>query len=57
MCGAGANQRGDKTFSRKDVIEALGFPPRTVEACIKKLRDLNKISKVGEGRATRYTIK
>jgi Fic family protein len=52
-----ANQRGDKTFSRKEAIDALGFPPRTVEACIKKLLDLKKISKVGEGRATRYSVK
>lgn len=52
-----ANQRGDKTFSRKEAIDALGYPPRTVEACIKKLLDLKKISKVGEGRATRYRVK
>ena len=51
------NQRPEKTFSRKDAINALGFPPRTIEACIKKLLDLKKITKVGEGRATRYMIK
>ena len=50
------NQRPEKTFSRKDAINALGFPPRTIEACIKKLLDLKKITKVGEGRATRYMI-
>jgi Fic family protein len=52
-----ANQRGDKTFSRKEAIDALGFPARTVESCIKKLLDLKKIRKVGEGRATRYRVK
>jgi Fic family protein len=51
-----AHQRGARTFSRKEAIEALGYPPRTVEACIKKLCDLKKITKVGEGRATRYQI-
>ena len=50
-------ERGEKTFSRKEAIDALGFPPRTVEACIKKLLDLKRITKVGEGRATRYRIK
>ena len=51
------NQRPEKTFSRKEAINALGFPPRTIEACVKKLLDLKKITKVGEGRATRYMIK
>ena len=52
-----ANQLPDKTFSRKEAIEALGFPPRTVEASIKKLLDMKKLRKFGQGRATRYTIK
>lgn len=51
------NQQPDKIFTRKEAIDALGFPPRTVEACIKKLLDLKKISKLGEGRATRYKLK
>jgi Fic family protein len=51
-----ANQRGERTFSRKEAIDALGYPPRTVEACIKKLFDLKKITKVGIGRATRYSV-
>jgi Fic family protein len=50
------NQQSEKTFSRKEAIEGLGFPPRTVESCIKKLLDLRKISKLGEGRATRYRL-
>ncbi len=50
------NQLGERTFSRKEVIDELGYPPRTVEACIKKLLDLKKITKMGEGRATRYRM-
>lgn len=50
------NQRSEKTFSRKDAIQAINFPPRTIEACIKKLLDLKKITKLGEGRATRYRL-
>jgi Fic family protein len=44
-------------FARKDAIEALGFPPRTVEACIKKLLDLGRLVRIGQGRATRYRRK
>lgn len=50
------SERPEKTFSRKEAIEALGFPPRTIESCIKKLMDLKKITKLGEGRATRYRL-
>jgi Fic family protein len=46
--------RSEPEFSRKDVIDALGFPARTAEAAIKKLLDLKKLERVGEGRATRY---
>ncbi len=46
-----------KEFSRKDAIEALGFPPRTVESIIKKLFDLKKLEKMGEGRGIRYRVK
>ena len=41
-------------FSRKDVVAALGFPDRTVESIIKKLLDLNRLERIGQGRATRY---
>ena len=51
-----ANQLPDKAFSRKDAIDALGFPPRTVEASIKKLLDMKKLQKLGKGRATRYRV-
>ncbi|MGH1406663.1 MAG: Fic family protein [Rhodomicrobiaceae bacterium] len=46
----------EPTFSRKDAIEALGFPPRTVEAIIKKLLELKRLERIGEGRGTRYRI-
>lgn len=45
-----------KEFSRKDAIEATGFPPRTVEAIIKKLFDLKKLDRIGEGRGIRYRV-
>lgn len=41
-------------FSRKDAIDALGFPPRTVEAIIKKLVGLKRLERIGQGRGTRY---
>ncbi len=46
-----------KIFGRKDAIEALGFPARTVESIIKKLLDLKRLEKLGEGKATRYKVK
>lgn len=46
--------RNELAFSRKDAIEALGFPPRTVEAIIKKLTQMKRLERIGEGRATRY---
>ena len=45
-----------KEFSRKDAIEATGFPPRTIEAIIKKLFDLKKLDRIGEGRGIRYRL-
>lgn len=41
-------------FSRKDAVAALGFPPRTVEAIIKRLTELKLLTKLGQGKATRY---
>lgn len=41
-------------FSRKDVIDALGMPPRTVEESIKRLVEYKKLEKLCQGRATRY---
>jgi Fic family protein len=43
-------------FTRKDAIEALGFPARTVESIIKKLVDLKRIEPLGQGKATRYRL-
>lgn len=48
--------RNEPTFSRKDAIEALAFPPRTVEAIIKKLLELKRLERIGEGRGTRYRV-
>lgn len=45
-----------KKFARKDAIEALEFPARTVEAIIKKLLGVKKLIKIGEGRGVRYKI-
>jgi hypothetical protein len=50
-----ANERALE-FSRKDAIEALGFPGRTVESIIKKLVDLKRLSRLGQGKATRYKL-
>ncbi len=49
-----AKQQGE--FSRKSAIEALGFPPRTVEEITKKLREMKKLERLGQGRATRYRV-
>jgi Fic family protein len=51
-----AQARNEPTFSRKDAIEALEFPPRTVEAIIKKLTELKRLKRIGEGRSTRYRV-
>jgi Fic family protein len=50
-----ANERKSE-FSRKDAIEALRFPPRTVESIIKKLVVLNRLDMLGQGKATRYKL-
>jgi Uncharacterized conserved protein len=49
-------EQGNVEFSRKTVIEALNFPERTAEASIKKLLNLKRIKRIGQGKATRYTI-
>ncbi len=46
----------ERQFSRKDAINALGFPPRTVESIIKKLLNMKKLERIGEGRAVRYRV-
>jgi Fic family protein len=51
-----AQTRNAPEFSRKDAVEALHFPPRTVEAIIKRLLELKKLERIGAGRGTRYRI-
>lgn len=51
-----ARQNKDTYFSRKDAVEALEFPERTVESIIKKLVSLKKLQRVGQGKATRYKV-
>jgi Fic family protein len=41
-------------FSRKNVIAATNIPAITIESIIKKFLNMNKITKLGQGRATRY---
>ncbi len=43
-------------FSRKEAVKALGFPERTVESIIKKLLDLKRIERLGQGKTTRYRL-
>ena len=49
--------RTEPTFGRKDAVDALGFPARTVESIIKKLVALKRLERIGEGRSTRYKVK
>lgn len=44
------------TFSRKDAVTELGFPERTVESIIKKLVDLKRLKKAGQGRGSHYSV-
>jgi Fic family protein len=41
-------------FSRKSIREAIDLPARTAESIVKKFLDMNKITKLGQGRAARY---
>ncbi|OWZ25600.1 hypothetical protein [Wolbachia endosymbiont of Wuchereria bancrofti] len=47
----------DKEFSRKNAIEALGFPSRAVEEIIKRLLDMKYLQCLGEGKTTRFRVK
>ena len=49
-----ARRQGE--FSRKTAVDALGFAPRTVEDMTKKLLDMRKLERLGQGRATRYRV-
>ncbi len=44
-------------FSRKDVVAEFRYPPRTVESIIKKFFDMNRLDKIGQGKATRYRLR
>lgn len=50
------NANKDAVFSRSDAIKALAFPERTVESIIKKLVNLKRLEKLGQGKATRYKL-
>lgn len=45
-----------ETFQRANVIKTTKLKPRTIEQSIKKLLDMNKLTKLGQGKATRYKI-
>lgn len=49
-------QNQANAFSRKDIVGALGFPERTVEAIVKKLLNMKRLIRLGEGKATRYKL-
>lgn len=51
-----AQQLESLEFGRKDAIQALGFPDRTVESIIKKLLLMKRLGRLGEGMATRYRV-
>lgn len=51
-----AQARSEATLTRKQAIEGLGFAPRTVEATIKRLVELRKLERIGQGRGTRYRL-
>lgn len=51
-----AQAQVEPNFTRKTAVAALGFPPRTVEACIKKLVVLKRLERIGQGRGTRYRV-
>ncbi len=43
-------------FSHKEIIETMGPNPRTIDDSLRKLVDMNKIERFGEGQATRYRV-
>ena len=45
-----------ESFSKGEVVAATGLNPRTVDHTLRKLVDMNKIERMGQGRATRYRI-
>ncbi|MBF0363709.1 MAG: Fic family protein [Oligoflexia bacterium] len=51
------NSNSDAEFARKDAVKALKFSERTVESIIKKLLDMKKLERLGQGKAIRYRLK
>ncbi len=45
-----------KAFARADAIRGTKINTRTIEESIKKLLRMNKLKKIGEGKATRYEV-
>lgn len=45
-----------ESFSRKSAIDSLNLAPRTVESIIKKLLNMKKLQRFGQGSATKYKI-
>jgi len=45
------------TASRKELAEKTGLSVKTVEDTIRKLMDMKKLDRLGEGRATRYRVR
>lgn len=46
-----------ETIGRKEIAEKTALSLKTIEAATKKLLNINKIERVGEGRASRYRVK
>lgn len=46
----------NREFTRSELISVSKIPARTVESIIKKFLDMNKITRLGQGRAIRYKI-
>ncbi|MEI6728521.1 MAG: Fic family protein [bacterium] len=46
-----------ETIGRKEIAEKTGLSLKTMESTTKKLMIMNKIERVGEGRASRYRVK
>lgn len=46
----------EREFNRGDAVTALQLPARTVESIIKKLLDLKRLERLGQGKATRYKV-
>jgi len=47
----------NETASRKELAEKTGLSIKTVEDIVRKLMNMKKLDRLGEGRATRYRVK